>query len=652
MIIKKSLMKEKLKSSFNGLVNYLLQEKTDDNIRNVGIWFGTPEYEVEDIDLYLKDIEATQKANTLSEDDKTYHLIVSFPTTERPPIDTLKAIEKDIVQSLDYEEHQRICVVHDDTDNFHFHITINKINPYTLKIHTPYRDYQKLSDTACNIEKKYNLTATNHIKTEKPYNKNKDMERSGFLENLESYIKKINLEDFKNWAEFHGKLNEAGIVYIKKGAGAVFGTADSKIFIKASTVDSSFSLGNLEKRLGEFQKSEFKNENMKSKYEKIAIHNSELFKQYSECNNTRKAVVNTARNALFKEYDKKNNDEISTIKNLMELALLADAGYLEKIIIRKFFDGQMKEKREKLSNDKKDRLKAVYKNNPYKSFSSWVREEAKTNINAENYLLREQSKQNYILGNFQEYAPKAATVTKNGTYILNKNIRFTPSALQITARSKILNNLIFYKEHTNAPLKMVGTETFKNAVLDTIISNKIEITLEDASMQKKLNNLKNIRKNKENTILEEFNKFYNDKMYQYKPFENQDKTCLYQGFIKYHEQYFILLKSESKNIFYVKEPISEDYRVLKERKLKKGDKVVFGDYKNKNNVILDSYLEKKEQECIKYIPLPYKDIENMILYGERKFKGKTINLYKKNNIIYSKIVTPNKLIQKNQLKIM
>lgn len=652
MIIKKSLMKAKIKSSYNKLINYLSNEKnSNENIRNAGLWFSTQEYEVEDLDLYVKDIEATQKRNTSSNDDKTYHLIVSFPQSERPSSDILKSIEKDIAKALNYENHQRICIVHDDTDNFHFHIAINKINPSTFKINTPYNDYNTLSNVAIEIEKKYKLTQTNHIKTEIPYNKNKDMEHSGFLENLETYIKKIDFEKINTWAEFHNKLNEASLIYMKKGAGAVFGTSDNKIFIKASTVDAGFSLGNLEKRLGEFQKSDCKNENIKSKYQKIALQNSELFKKYTDFNNKRKIAINNDRNSLFEEYAKKNNDEISTIKNVMEFALLAEAGYLEKIIIRKFFNAQMKEKKEQLFDDKKDRLKNIYKNNAYKPFSNWLREEAKTNVDAENYLLKEQSKQNYILGDFQKHAPKALAVTKNGTYILNKDIRFTPSALKITTHSKILNNLIFYNEHTNAPLKMVGTEIFKNKVINTIVDNEISISLDDKEMQNKLTNLKQIKDEAKNELITDFNKLHNDKMYKYRAFENQENSYLYQGFIKYSEQYFILLKSETQNLFYVKQPVSADYAIIKNNNLKKGNTISFTSNKFSNNIIIDSFLEKKEKESFKYVPIPLeKNIKNAIFYGERRFKGKTIHLYKENNIIYSKIVTPNKLIQENQKK--
>lgn len=638
MVIKKSLMKEKTKSSIKGLINYLTKEKTNIDIRNAGVWFGTNEYEIEDIDLYIKDIIATQKANVSSDDDKTYHLIVSFPHSERPGVDILKKIEKDIMKSLNFEEHQRICVLHDDTDNFHFHIAVNKINPYTLKINTPYRDYQKLGDIASKIEKKYNLTATNHIKNITPYNKNQDMERAGFIQNLGSYIKNINLEDLKSWNDFHLKLNEAGIIYIKKGAGAVFGTSDNKIFIKASTVNNKFSLGNLEKVLGNFEKSEFKNEYIKSLYKKTAIDNNELYESYKAINNARKAVVKEDRDKINSQYDIKITRSVNLLKNLMEVALLAEAGYLEKLIIRKYFYGEIKDKREKLHNEKKELLKKVYQNNPFKPWKEWLVEEAKTNVKAENYLYREQEKQNMFLGEFDTLRLNSLIITKNGTTILTKDLRVTRNALFVKSRSKILKNLLFYQDCHSEPLKIHGTDIFKNSVIDVILSNGLNIALDDINLQNKLDKLKSIREEKTETLLEEFNNFHNDKMYKYLPYEKQE-TCIYKGFIKHNDQFFILLKSEMENTFFVKEPVSKDYKIIKENNLKKGDNVSFKDFNKRNNFILDDYLDIKEQERLKYIPLGGRSVENMILYGEKEFKDHTILLYKQGNLIFSKIVS-------------
>jgi hypothetical protein len=53
-------------------------------------------------------------------------------------------IEERFCNALGYAEHQRISVVHHDTDNVHIHVAINKIHPTTFTIHAPIRDYKTL----------------------------------------------------------------------------------------------------------------------------------------------------------------------------------------------------------------------------------------------------------------------------------------------------------------------------------------------------------------------------------------------------------------------------------------------------------------------------------------------------------------------------
>lgn len=208
-------MKSNDKSSYARLAKYIMEEQTVHKIRNIGMW-NSSGYDNDDIDLFMKEVKAVQDSNTLSKDDKTYHLIVSFKEDEID-INKLKNIENEIVTAMGFEEHQRLCVVHNDTDNLHLHIAINKINPETNKIYTPYRDYQKLNDIAAAIEFKYGLKEDNHIKSERPYSKAVDIEKSSYLQSLQSYIKNIDLNDVTSWEDFHIKLNEAGIMYQKKG---------------------------------------------------------------------------------------------------------------------------------------------------------------------------------------------------------------------------------------------------------------------------------------------------------------------------------------------------------------------------------------------------------------------------------------------------
>ena len=286
MIIKKSVMKANNKSSYARLARYIIEEQTKEKIRNIAMWTSS-DYDNDDMDLFLKDLRAVQDSNTISKDDKTYHLIVSFREDELD-INRLKDIEHEVVSAMGFEEHQRLCVVHNDTDNLHLHIAINKINPKTNKIYTPYRDYQKLNDIASAIELKYGLLKDNHIKSEKPYSKAVDIEKSSYLQSMQGYIKNINLDNVLSWEDFHSKLNDAGIMYQKKGAGAVFMNEEKNIFVKASSVDREYSIAKLEERFGEYQAYKYDESKAKIKYDKKPLEDNGLYEDYKSFNEKRK----------------------------------------------------------------------------------------------------------------------------------------------------------------------------------------------------------------------------------------------------------------------------------------------------------------------------------------------------------------------------
>lgn len=107
-------------------------------------------------------IVATQERNTKSKKDKTYHLIISFPPGERPPLETLHAIEDELCAAIGYADHQRVSAVHIDTKCLHLHVAINKVHPTGFQNIEPYYDKDRLMEESARLEIKYGLERTNH----------------------------------------------------------------------------------------------------------------------------------------------------------------------------------------------------------------------------------------------------------------------------------------------------------------------------------------------------------------------------------------------------------------------------------------------------------------------------------------------------------
>lgn len=235
MIARHFPMRNLRKSSYSGLVRYLLDEQGKiDRVDAVTV----TNCQSETLTMAAIEVEAVQRANTRAKSDKTYHMLISFPVGEVPTPDVLRDIEQTLCAGIGLGDHQRISVVHIDTDNFHLHVAINKIHPVKGTIHEPYQDHNKLNKLAERLEKKHGLQRTNHTPTKTTgEGRAADMERSAGLESFITWVRREvapKLEAATSWAEFHGVLAEHGLRLRERGAGLVLGTEDGSLHARAS----------------------------------------------------------------------------------------------------------------------------------------------------------------------------------------------------------------------------------------------------------------------------------------------------------------------------------------------------------------------------------------------------------------------------------
>jgi len=158
MIIKQVDKKPGNTGSFKGLADYILDTK---NNKEKVQWHDINNCPFDDTDINIKYIEDIQDLNQRVTGDKTLHLIISFQEDEIiPPKDILHNIEKEFVRSIGLEEHQRLSVMHTNTDNTHIHVAVNLIHPETLQMNTLYQSKKKLQTKATELEHRYNLKKT------------------------------------------------------------------------------------------------------------------------------------------------------------------------------------------------------------------------------------------------------------------------------------------------------------------------------------------------------------------------------------------------------------------------------------------------------------------------------------------------------------
>ncbi|QSA99324.1 TraI/MobA(P) family conjugative relaxase [Methylococcus sp. EFPC2] len=253
MIAKHVAMNSVQKSHYGELIHYLTDGKGKHE--RVGA-VRSSHCHSERPDAAVLEILNTQAQNIRAASDKTYHLIVSFRAGEQPAAAILEAIEARLCEGLGYDGHQRISVVHDDTDNLHLHIAINKIHPLRYTLHTPYNDHKTLGGLCAELESRYGLEPDNHQARKRgSENRAADLESHAGVESLMSWLRREYLDALvaaPSWEALHRVLNDHGLTLQGRGNGLVI-VDGSGVRIKPSTVDRGLSKAKLEARLGAFQ---------------------------------------------------------------------------------------------------------------------------------------------------------------------------------------------------------------------------------------------------------------------------------------------------------------------------------------------------------------------------------------------------------------
>ena len=266
MIAKRAHRRKDSQSSFSTLVAYITRDgkaAQKDEIE----YSRVSHCGFDTVDLAVREIEATQARNTRSRIDKTYHLIVSFKEDEIVERKQLLDIEDEICQAIGFGDHQRVSVAHQDTDNLHIHIAINKIHPISHRAIEPYYDYIKLDKACAELEFKHVLQVDRRIASTRDRAPDEapqpgragDMEAYGGLDSFQRWIgerkEKIcqGLGTAKSWADVHQELGRYDLTIRPRGAGLVISARQEKAFTKASDLGRAFSKGALEKRFGEYQ---------------------------------------------------------------------------------------------------------------------------------------------------------------------------------------------------------------------------------------------------------------------------------------------------------------------------------------------------------------------------------------------------------------
>ena len=204
------------------------------------------------------------------------HWIMSWQENEQPSREQVEEAVDVFLERMDLVGHQVVYAMHGNTANVHLHIVVNRTNPDTLKVIQPHRGFdieeahrivallQHRQGWAAESSPRYMVNEKGEIVRSPRKGVVKPQEKAEAVESAtgEKSGQRIAQErghgvikSAKSWRELHEGLAKAGLRLEKKGSGAIVFVGE--IAVKASSIDRAFGLGNLCKRLGEFEPGQY-----------------------------------------------------------------------------------------------------------------------------------------------------------------------------------------------------------------------------------------------------------------------------------------------------------------------------------------------------------------------------------------------------------
>ena len=521
MIAKRVIRKQD--SSFRRLATYIFRDFQED----------APEYsrctncQSDDPLLSIKEVEAVQASNTRSKNDKTYHLVVSFRSGESPSHEQLEDIEDEICSSLGLGAHQRLSVLHADTDNLHLHLALNKIHPVSLRAVEPYYDKYRLDEACARLEKRHGLEQDNRIVRERAEEHNPvrgraaDMEAHSGRESFKSWVLgapktacEKALEGAGSWADLHSVFARYDIELRPRGAGFVVSARNVKAFTKASDLGRGFSRNNLEKKFGAFQPPGPSLENVKivQRYTRPPLQahaeSSSLWELYQKQRHERIAQRKERFAALKLQRGKVIQRQRTYYAQRREM-IRKDRfwGRYKKRELYKDLSHERRMEAQKAYYHHKAAMQQVTRTRSLPTWQDWLidrasegNEEALTLLRArmrrlikgaERFVLRGEDDKPVV---FPDLKPD---VQKNGDVLYN----FEGSYIRDTGKSVCMNihtkpclrtGLDMAMKKYGERLKVEGDEGFKKAVVDMVVREGLSVKFSDKAMEERRKTLEKI----------------------------------------------------------------------------------------------------------------------------------------------------------------
>ena len=456
----------------------------------------------------VAEVLATQDCNRRTTKDKTFHLLVSFRTGEKPTDDVLAAIEQRLCDSIGLGEHQRISAVHVDTDNVHLHVAINKIHPERLTICEPYRDYDKMARVCEALEAEYGLQVDNHEARKCPSeNRADDMEHHSGLESLIGWIKRSDLpaklEAAENWEQLHALCQQNGLTARLQGNGLVFESSSSGITVKASTISRKLSKAKLEARLGAFVPA-VQQQAPKRQYQprplKTRVDTSALYARYQADRHARATTRAQLMDALRRERKQRVDDLMQRNRERRNRIKRSPGVPLTKRLLYGQAHQDMRAELDRIHAEHRRLRQAAYERTQRPIWADWLKLQALQGDEEALAALRAREGRTPLTGDTLTgngmvnpgWVPQVANITKKGTILFRIGaaaVRDDGARLQVSDQAEDNREVcatalrLAIARYGNR-ITVGGTARFREQIVRAAAENRLDVRFGDEAMER------------------------------------------------------------------------------------------------------------------------------------------------------------------------
>ncbi len=273
------MIAKKVKSSGGGskggkisrLADYITQEKDKEQDKNKIDYYGGRGFICEDLNSWKAEMTALASDAPKCTNPIT-HWVMSWQEDERPTRDQVEESIDILLEELGMTDNQVIYAAHQDTDNYHVHVMINRVHPDTLKAPNNFRDVELAHKAVARIAHIQGWQSEQRARYEVIDGKTKRVQHppqatkqpaGQIAQQIESHqgvksAERVGIETGADliraahtWRDLHQSLADRGMRYEQYGTGAYLYVGDVKL--KASSAGRDCSLPQVKKRLGEYQ---------------------------------------------------------------------------------------------------------------------------------------------------------------------------------------------------------------------------------------------------------------------------------------------------------------------------------------------------------------------------------------------------------------